>query len=81
MQSHLHFYQIVKLILAYQEIYINNSNVGEKGRNKILGNFIGTTKKKKWINESYAQPNDNNHLKINTKDLIRTPTFPPLIHI
>ena len=64
-----------------RDIYINNSNVGERGRNKILGNFIGTTKKKKWINESYAQPNDNNHLKINTKDLIRTPTFPPSIHI
>ena len=58
-----------------RDIYINNSNVAERGRNKKLGNFRGTTKKKKWINESYAQPNDDNHLKINTKDLIRTPAF------
>ena len=39
--------------------------MGERGRNKKLGNFRGTIKKKKWINESYAQPNDNNHLKHN----------------
>ena len=47
----------------------------ERGRNKKWENFRDTTKKKKWINESYAQPNEDNHLKINTKDLSRTPTF------
>ena len=55
--------------------------MGERGRNKKLGNFSGTTKKMKWINKSYAQPNDNNHLKINAKDFVRTPTVLPLIHI
>ena len=34
-----------------------------------MRNFIGTIKKKKWINESYAQPNDNNHLKNQYKRL------------
>ena len=48
----------------------NNSNVDERGRNKKLGNFSGTTKKMKWINKSYTQPNENKHFKINKKDFI-----------
>ena len=38
--------------------------------NKKLENFNGTTKKMKWINKSYTQPNDNKHFKINKKDFI-----------